>query len=64
MYYAEEVINGVLCYRNRPYGPWYPVSRETMTSRLLAAEAQAKAQRRPDAEQMRLDHERWMLEGA
>ena len=25
MYYAEQIVNGVLCFRNTPDGEWYPV---------------------------------------
>lgn len=42
MYYEEQVVNGVLCYRTTPRGPWHHVSAETLTTRLLAAQKQAR----------------------
>ena len=38
MYYVEQVIDGVLCYRTQPHGKWHAVSREAMQKRMLAAE--------------------------
>ena len=62
MYYDERVINGVLCYRTTPNGCWRHVSAETLTTRLVKAQAdlvRAASQRRVDPEQLRTDHERW-----
>lgn len=37
MYYREEVINGILCFKTTPNGEWKQVSAQEMTTRLLNA---------------------------
>lgn len=37
MYYTEEIINGVLCFKTTPDGEWQPLSLTVMTERLEAA---------------------------
>lgn len=37
MYYAEQVINGLLHYKTTPNGPWIQVSPERLTELLLEA---------------------------
>lgn len=37
MYYAEEIINGVLCYKTTPDGDWTPLSLTVLTERLTDA---------------------------
>jgi hypothetical protein len=62
MYYEEQVVNGVLCYRTSPRGCWNRVSAETLTTRLVKAQAdlvRAAAQRRVDPEQLRIESDRW-----
>ncbi len=36
MYYAEEVVNGVLCWRDTPDGKWNPFTTEQLTLQLMA----------------------------
>ena len=31
MYYAEEIINGVLCFKFTPEGDWIEFSKESLT---------------------------------
>lgn len=38
MYYEEKVIDGQLCYRTTPDGPWAVVQYQELIRRLLAAE--------------------------
>lgn len=35
MYYDEQVVNGVLCYRLSPKGDWYPLSVQELTKRVI-----------------------------
>lgn len=35
MYYAEAIIDGVLCCRLTPDGKWYPLSPEDLTARIV-----------------------------
>lgn len=37
MYYAEEIINGVLCWKNDPDGEWRPFSAKELTVKLMEA---------------------------
>lgn len=62
MFYEEQVINGRLCYRTTPRGPWHHMDVETLTTRLVKAQAdlvRAAAQRRVDPEQLRIESDRW-----
>lgn len=43
MYYEEQVINGVLCWRSTPSGEWVQKTPEQLTAMLLEAR-QAKQQ--------------------
>ena len=38
MYYAEKVINGILCYKFNPDDEWKEFTAEKLTVRLLKAE--------------------------
>ena len=38
MYYAEEVINGILHYKLNPNAEWEPFSKEALTERVLKLE--------------------------
>lgn len=40
MYYVEEIINGILCFKNTPNGIWKPLSEKVITERLDAANKQ------------------------
>jgi len=40
MYYKEEVINGVLCWKGSPNGEWHPLTAKQLTERLIKAEAE------------------------
>ena len=35
MYYEEQIINGVLCWRNDPDGPWTTFSHVALSERVL-----------------------------
>lgn len=35
MYYEDQVIDGVLCYRCTPHGEWVQMSAEQLTGMLL-----------------------------
>ena len=37
MYYAEEIVNGVLCFKTTPDGEWTPLSLTVLTERLTEA---------------------------
>ena len=39
MYYDEQVIDGVLCFRTNPKDKWTPFTRERLTSRILELQA-------------------------
>ncbi len=39
MYYEEEIVNGVLCWRNTPDGEWIQYTVEALTVALQAARA-------------------------
>ncbi len=39
MYYCEEVINGVLCYKTSPAGKWNEFSAQSLTEQLKKAES-------------------------
>lgn len=34
MYYAEEVINGVLCFKNHPNDDWTQFSQQQLTEKI------------------------------
>ena len=36
MYYKEEVVNGVLCWKDTPDGKWNPFTPEQLTLQLMA----------------------------
>ena len=38
MFYREEVINGVLCYKVKPTGRWIEFTSEELTSKLEVLE--------------------------
>lgn len=40
MYYHEEIINGVLCFKNIENGYWIPVTAEKLTSKIVRMEAE------------------------
>jgi len=40
MYYREEVIEGLLCYKSSPDGEWKQVSEAELQSRLNSAKLQ------------------------
>jgi len=42
LYYKEEVINGVLCWRYRPDGEWIPMEPKSMTARIQRLEKELK----------------------
>lgn len=42
MYYAEETINGVLCWKSHPKGEWIPFTAEQLTSKYNALLREAK----------------------
>jgi hypothetical protein len=31
MFYEEQVVNGILCHRDTPDGPWIPFTLEALT---------------------------------
>ena len=35
MYHAEQVIDGVLCWKGTPEGEWVPYTPQQLTDRLL-----------------------------
>lgn len=35
MYYKEEVIDGVLCFKNTPKGEWIPLDAEQLTRKIV-----------------------------
>ena len=43
MYYEEAEIDGVLCCRNHPDGPWTPLSPEALTLKLREVDELRKA---------------------
>jgi hypothetical protein len=34
MYYEEQIINGVLCFRTTPKGEWVEFSKEALTAKI------------------------------
>jgi hypothetical protein len=34
MYYEEQIVNCVLCWRNNPYGNWTPFSIQELTNKI------------------------------
>lgn len=34
MYYKEEIVNGILCWRGTPKGKWKEFSKEELTARI------------------------------
>jgi len=34
MYYREEIIDGVLCYKSSPRGEWTPLSAKALTNKI------------------------------
>lgn len=38
MYYDEGIINGILCHKGTPDGPWIPFTVEQLTERLVRVE--------------------------
>ena len=41
-YYKEEVVNGVLCWRESPNGTWIPMAPKAMTARIQRLEKELK----------------------
>lgn len=39
MYYEEQIIDGVLCWRNNPRASWTPCELTDMAAKLMAARA-------------------------
>lgn len=37
MYYKEEVVNGILCWKDTPNGKWNPFTSEQLTMQLMTA---------------------------
>ena len=35
MYYKEEIINGILCYKLTPKGEWHEMTKEQLTKKLM-----------------------------
>lgn len=44
MYYAEEVINGILMFKTTPKGAWTEVPYATILHRMLKAEKRAESE--------------------
>ena len=42
MYYEEEVIDGILCWRNDPNGPWVRFKIEALTTAFIAMKGRAE----------------------
>ena len=42
MYYAEEVINGILHYKLSPDAEWKPFSKKALTERVLKLEQEVE----------------------
>jgi len=40
MYYEEKVIDGVLCYRNRPNEDFEPMSQKQLTDRVRCLQSE------------------------
>jgi hypothetical protein len=38
MYYKEDIINGVLCFKTTPNGEWREFSKENLTKRIKELE--------------------------
>ncbi len=43
MYYTEEIINGILCYKTTPNGKWKEMSKEKLTKRILELQERLSA---------------------
>lgn len=39
MYYKEEIINGILCWKGTPNGEWHPVGERELTKRITELKA-------------------------
>lgn len=35
MYYIEQIVDGVLCYRLIPDGPWHEMTKEQLTNKIM-----------------------------
>ena len=35
MYYTEEIIDGILCWKDTPNGEWYQFTPEQLTDKLV-----------------------------
>lgn len=42
MYYVEEIIDGVLCYKLSPEDEWHPVDIKTATKKIIKLQEQVK----------------------
>ena len=42
MYYREDIINGVLCYKHSPNGKWFEISKEALSKRVIEAEKELR----------------------
>jgi len=42
MFYEETIVNGVLCHRNTPDGPWERFSIEALSSSFVAERQRAE----------------------
>ena len=42
MYHEEKVINGVLCHKSTPDGPWEPFTPKALTTALIAERSNSK----------------------
>ena len=42
LYYKEEVVNGVLCWRHKPDGEWIPMDPKAMTARIQRLDKELK----------------------
>ncbi len=36
MYYAEDIINGKLCWKSHPRGEWIEFTQEQLTKKIIA----------------------------
>lgn len=34
MYYKEQIVNGILCYKNTPDGEWIEKTKEQLTKKI------------------------------
>jgi hypothetical protein len=42
MYYEEQIINGILCYRNSPTSDWIEMTPKQLTSRIKKLKKEIK----------------------